>query len=224
MKILSGLITFLLIGCASQPVNLDITAVEKNLWFASGQDAIERRLAQKIKVNAAKNVILFIGDGMGVSTVTAARIFDGQTKKGLGEENILSFEAFPNLALVKTYNANQQVPDSAGTASAMHTGVKTRAGVLGISGEARRGNCKEALVHVVPTLGELIKGQGKALGIVTTARLTHATPAAVYAHTPERDWEADIDLSSVAKQGGCHSIARQFVDFKGGVDVAFGGG
>ena len=70
----------------------------------------------------------------------------------------------------------------------------------------------------------MAKKKGKAVGIVTTARLTHATPAAVYAHTSERDWEAEADLSSEAKQDGCHSIARQFVDFKGGIDVAFGGG
>ncbi len=70
----------------------------------------------------AKNVILFIGDGMGVATVTAARIFDGQSRGLPGEEHLLPFERFPNVALVKTYNSNQQVPDSAGTATAMLTG------------------------------------------------------------------------------------------------------
>src|SRR5690606_23312450 len=80
----------------------------------------------------ARNVILFIGDGMGVSTITAARIYDGQSRGESGEENRLAFERFPRVALVKTYNTNQQVPDSAGTASAINTGVKTRAGVIGI--------------------------------------------------------------------------------------------
>ena len=73
----------------------------------------------------AKNVILFIGDGMGVSTVTAARIYAGQKLGQSGEEYVLPFETFEHLALVKTYNANAQVPDSAGTASAMNTGAKT---------------------------------------------------------------------------------------------------
>jgi len=54
----------------------------------------------------AKNVIIFIGDGMGVSTVTAARIFDGQSKGLKGEEHALAFEDFENLALIKTYNTN----------------------------------------------------------------------------------------------------------------------
>ena len=64
----------------------------------------------------AKNVILFIGDGMGVSTVTAARIYAGQKLGQTGEEYVLPFETFDNVALVKTYNVDAQVPDSAGTA------------------------------------------------------------------------------------------------------------
>jgi alkaline phosphatase len=64
---------------------------------------------------AARNVILFIGDGMGVSTVTAMRILDGQEKGLSGEENVLSFERFPHVALSKTYETNQQVGESAGT-------------------------------------------------------------------------------------------------------------
>lgn len=60
--------------------------------------------------NKAKNVILFIGDGMGVSTVTAVRILDGQLKGMLGEENVLSFETFPYIALSKTYNTNNRFP------------------------------------------------------------------------------------------------------------------
>ena len=68
---------------------------------------------------------MFIGDGMGISTITAARIFDGQSKGMNGEGNKLSFEEFPNVSLVKTYNLDSQVADSAGTASAMNTGMKT---------------------------------------------------------------------------------------------------
>ena len=65
----------------------------------------------------AKNVILFVGDGMGIVTLTTARIFEGQSIEGNqgGEEHELYFENFPHTALVKTYNTNSQVPDSAGT-------------------------------------------------------------------------------------------------------------
>ena len=88
--------------------------------------------------NVARNVILFIGDGMGVSTVTAARIFDGQSLGLSGEEHSLIFETFPHVALVKTYNTNQQVPDSAGTVTAIMSGMKTRAGVIDIGPESHR--------------------------------------------------------------------------------------
>ena len=58
-----------------------------------------------------KNIIVFIGDGMGVSTITAGRIFDGQSKGKKGEEHELAFDSFENVALIKTYNTNAQVPD-----------------------------------------------------------------------------------------------------------------
>lgn len=170
----------------------------------------------------AKNVILFIGDGMGISTITAARIYDGQKRGETGEENQLSFEKFPNVALVKTYNTNAQVPDSAGTASAINTGVKTRIGVLGIGPEATRGVCSEALAHQLPTLGEEAKARGLAVGIVTTTRITHATPAAVYAHIPDRDWESDSAIPASQQGQGCKDIALQLAEAK--FDLALGGG
>ncbi len=170
----------------------------------------------------AKNVILFIGDGMGISTVTAARIYDGQSRGEPGEENLLSFESFPNVALVKTYNTNQQVPDSAGTASAIMTGVKTRAGVIGVGPAARRGDCAEAQANILPDAAERLTTHGKAVGIVSTARLTHATPAAVYGHLPERNWEADSNIPESERAAGCRDFATQLMDFP--FDVALGGG
>ncbi|TAD74237.1 MAG: alkaline phosphatase [Sphingomonadales bacterium] len=169
----------------------------------------------------AKNVILFIGDGMGISTITAARIYEAQKRGETGEENQLSFERFPNVALVKTYNTNAQVPDSAGTATAMHSGVKTRIGVLGIGPDAEKGVCKDALAHPLPLLGEEVKRRGLALGIVTTTRLTHATPASVYSRSADRDWEADTNIPA-DQQGGCKDIALQLAE--GRFDVALGGG
>ena len=170
----------------------------------------------------AKNVILFIGDGMGVSTVTAARIYDGQSRGETGEENFLSFERLPATALVKTYNTNQQVSDSAGTATAMTTGVKTRAGVINVGPQAARGDCAQGQAHVLRTIGEELAERGKAIGIVSTARLTHATPAAVYGHTPERNWESDSDIPDAQTEAGCTDLARQMLDFP--FDAALGGG
>jgi alkaline phosphatase len=170
----------------------------------------------------AKNVILFIGDGMGISTITAARIYDGQKRGETGEENTLSFEKFPNVALVKTYNTNAQVPDSAGTATAMHSGLKTRIGVLGIGPEAEKGVCRDALAHPLPLLGEEVKQRGLALGIVTTTRLTHATPASVFSRSADRDWESDTNIPASQQGQGCKDIALQLAEAN--FDVALGGG
>ncbi|HSF13310.1 MAG TPA: alkaline phosphatase [Erythrobacter sp.] len=169
----------------------------------------------------AKNVILFIGDGMGISTITAARIYEAQKRGETGEENQLSFEKFEHLALVKTYNTNAQVPDSAGTATAMHSGVKTRIGVLGIGPDAEKGVCKDAIAHPLPLLGEEVKARGLALGIVTTTRLTHATPASVYSRSADRDWESDTNIPADQQQG-CKDIALQLAEAS--FDVALGGG
>lgn len=170
----------------------------------------------------AKNVILFIGDGMGISTITAARIYAGQKQGMTGEEYVLPFEKFDNVALVKTYNTNAQVPDSAGTATAMHSGSKTRIGVLGIGPEARRGSCADALANPLPLLGEEVKERGLALGIVSTARITHATPASVYARSADRDWEAFIGTAIDSDFSQCRDIATQLVESE--FDVALGGG
>ena len=175
---------------------------------------------------AARNVILFIGDGMGISTVTAIRILDGQQKGMPGEENVLSFERFPHVALAKTYEINQQVGESAGTATAMMTGQKTNAGLIGIGSQAQRKDCESSRQHHLPSVLELAESIGKSTGVVTTTRLTHATPAATYAHVPERDWENDTDLTDEARQHGCTDIAAQLIEFPygDGIEVALGGG
>ncbi len=197
---------------------------DEDPYWRLGREQIAARLAATPLARPARNVILFIGDGMGVSTVTAMRIYTGQLRGGSGEEYVLPFERFPYTALVKTYNIDAQVPDSAGTASAIYTGIKTDIGVLSIAPGAPRGDC--ARMRAVPTILEELEDRGFATGIVTTTRLTHATPAAAYAHVPDRDWEADADMPPSAHGAGCRDIAAQFVDFPhgDGIDVALGGG
>lgn len=170
----------------------------------------------------AKNVILFIGDGMGISTITAARIYAGQKLGKQGEEHVLPFDAFQNVALVKTYNTNAQTPDSAGTATAMHSGVKTKIGMLGIGPEAISGDCASGTGRELPLLGEEVTRRGLALGIVSTARITHATPASVYARSVDRNWEADIGVPEGQRGQMCRDIALQLAEAD--FDVALGGG
>jgi alkaline phosphatase len=208
------------------PAALNAAGLSPAQWFSAGEAAAQQAAALRPNRHTARNLILFIGDGMGVSTVTAARILAGQQRGEPGEENLLSFEHFPYVALSKTYNTNQQTPDSAGTMSAIMTGEKTRAGVIAVDSTARRNDCEAARGHTLRTLLELAEQQGRSTGIVTTTRLTHATPAATYAHTPERHWEGDSLMPPEALAAGCQDIAAQLIDFPygDGPEVAMGGG
>jgi alkaline phosphatase len=192
-------------------------------WFRDGAAQAASRGAMH---GRAKNVIVFLGDGMSLTTVAAARILEGQRKGGPGENNRLAWETFPATALSKTYNTDSQTPDSAGTMSAIATGVKTRAGVLSIGQSAARKDCAGALAAPMLTLWELASSSDMATGVVTTARVTHATPGATFTHSPERNWENDTELSEEAKAAGCIDIARQLVEtpYAQGFDVLMGGG
>jgi alkaline phosphatase len=188
-------------------------------YYQQGQATLAERLAIRPLDQRARNVILFIADGNGVASNTAIRIADGQRRGEPGEENVLTYEAFPHLALSKTYNTDAQIPDSAGAATAMLSGVKTGKGVIGLGPRAVRGDCGSALANPVVSLAELADARGMATGVVTTARLTHATPAAFYAHSANRDWEIG---ASVPPGAHCMDIARQLVGFP--FEVAMGGG
>ena len=237
---------------SSQQLETSLT----NPWFQQGQQDIEAAKAAWAEVTGtvapvtqsgslqaaiadargkAKNVILFVGDGMGVSTVTAARILDGQNQGKPGEEHQLSFERFPFAGLAKTYNVDAQVPDSAGTMTAMVSGVKTDVGVLGVDEDVSRGDCGSATGNELMTLTELAELAGKATGVVSTARITHATPAATYAKSADRNWEDISDMPPEAVTDGCQDIADQLVNFEAnleartgadidGLDVVMGGG
>ncbi|KAK7500626.1 hypothetical protein BaRGS_00008201, partial [Batillaria attramentaria] len=162
---------------------------------------------------------------MGVSTVTAARIYKGQRNGQPGEETKFNFEQFPHVALSKTYNTDRQTPDSAGTGTAFLGGVKSSYGTLGVDSRVTRGDCAmmdDDSVHVTNIFDWSIAAN-KSTGIVTTSRITHATPAAAYAKTPERYWEADYDMVGVADK--CvKDIAQQLVANALDIQVLMGGG
>lgn len=193
-------------------------------WQRARAEA-EARIAGLIRPQRARNVILFVADGMSVDTITAARIHDGQMRGMLGAENLLSFENFPASAFVRTYNTDAQVADSASTATALLTGLKTRTGVISLAADQFLDSC--AADAVLPaTLAELAEYRGLATGVVSTARITHATPATAYAHTPARGWENDSELPDAAIEAGCRDIAAQLLDFDAGngLEVVLGGG
>lgn len=198
-------------------------AQKDNQWYKDAQAALKARMAIQPITGTAKNVILLIADGNGVGTNYATRIFQGQTMGKLGEEHVLAQDALPYVSLVKTYNTNAQTPDSAGTGTAMHTGVKTKAGVLGVDETLARGDCAAVEAAFVTNAVEAFSGMGKQIGIISTARLTHATPASAYAHSADRNWEADSNVPEGCDQ---KDIATQLIDVMkaGDVDLALGGG
>lgn len=201
-------------------------AQTQNEWYVQSQATLQEMLALEPDMNEAKNVIIFIADGADPVSITATRILAGQQKGLDGEDNVLVYEAFPNVALVKTYTTDAQVADSAPTATAWNTGVKTNNGVIGVNDSVTYDDCASQEGNEVTTIFELAELAGMSTGTVSTARLTHATPAANYAHTASRDWEADSDLSEEAVANGCTDIAAQLLDFSygDGLEVALGGG
>ncbi len=120
-----------------------------------------------------RNIILMIGDGMGVSHVTAARTYKGT----------LELEKFKNLGLVLTHPGRKNyVIESAEAATAFSTGVKSFSGAIGVGSDSSR----------VETVLERAKKRGKKTGIVVVCSITHATPAAFLAHVPSRKMELEI--------------------------------
>jgi len=195
-------------------------------YYKQADQALNTILQRQKNTNRAKNVILFVGDGMGFSTVTATRIFEGQQRGVDGESNVLAWEAFPYLAASKTYSHDAQITDSAPSAVAMTTGVKTINDLMGLDHTAKLDSCEDQKTKHVTTLWEMAETIGMATGAVTTARITHATPGATYAHIANRDWEADANMPPEAISAGCTDIARQLVEMKfgDGLEVAMGGG
>lgn len=207
--------------------NNDILNNTNNDWYVDSAYKVEKAEASVEEIiaekGAAKNIILFVGDGMGVSTVTAARILDGQNKGMLGEENELSFDKFPFAGLAKTYNVDAQTPDSAGTMTAMMSGVKTDVGVIGVSEAVERQDCSTVDGTELVTALELAEMVGKSTGVISTARITHATPAATYAKSADRNWEDISDMNQEDIDEGCKDIADQLVNFESNLEARFVG-
>ena len=175
----------------------------------------------------AKNIIFFLGDGMGPVTKTAARIYQYK------EDGSLTMDTLPYTARIKTYSLDGQTTDSAPSMAAYMTGVKTRNEVLGMDGDtlaqpyapttlsgvgSAQNNCPATGNGAASTtLLELAIAKGKATGAVTTARLTHATPGATYAHVCHRNAEYEIARQAVPAGAGFNAKLGT------GVDVMMGG-
>ncbi|NXC96393.1 PPBI phosphatase, partial [Certhia familiaris] len=192
-----------------------------SFWNKQAAAAINASLKIQPTIREAKNLILFLGDGFGIPTITATRILKGQQQGKLGPETPLALDAFPYVALSKTYNVDRQVPDSAGTATAYLCGVKGNYQTVGLSAAARHNQCNTTAGNEVISVLERARKAGKAVGIVTTTRVQHASPSGTYAHVVNRDWYSDADMPEDAQD--CKDIAWQLVH-NVDINVILGGG
>uniref|UniRef100_A0AAX7SPN8 Alkaline phosphatase n=1 Tax=Astatotilapia calliptera TaxID=8154 RepID=A0AAX7SPN8_ASTCA len=184
---------------------------------------LQAALDRKLNTNVAKNILFFLGDGMGLTTLTAARILKGQLENQPGEETVMTMDTFPNVGLAKTYSVDFQVADSAATATAYLCGVKTNLNIVGVNAAGRNGVCRTQKGNEVTSILKWAKDAGKSVGIVTTTRVQHATPAGSYAHSASRTWYSDADMPDSAKTDGCTDISFQLIN-NTDIDVIIGGG
>ncbi|XP_044728753.1 membrane-bound alkaline phosphatase-like [Chrysoperla carnea] len=200
-----------------------------DFWRTRAQVTVREHLYKRINKKRAKNVIMFLGDGMSIPTLGAARIYQGQLNGESGEQSHLFFENFPYTGLSQTYCVNAQVADSACSATAYLCGVKANEGTMGVTAAVKRKDCKaqsDPNNHVT-SIAQWALDAGKAAGIVTTTRVTHASPGGTYAHTANRDWECDTDIIKDKQDPSiCPDIATQLITSSPGkhYKVILGGG
>lgn len=118
-------------------------------------------------------IILMIGDGMGLTQITAGMLMN---------DNYLNLEEFPYIGLIKTRSSDNIITDSAAGATAFSAGVKTYNGAIGVDSDE----------NPVPTILELAAERGYSTGLVATSSITHATPASFFAHQPSRSMNEAI--------------------------------
>ncbi|NXA51102.1 PPBI phosphatase, partial [Nothocercus julius] len=202
-----------------------LTVEEENpsFWNNQAAEAIEASFQLQPRLVQAKNLIIFLGDGFGVPSLTATRILKAQQQGKLGPETPLFMDSFPYVALSKTYTVDRQVPDSAGTATAYLCGVKGNYKTIGVSAAARYQQCNTTAGNEVISVLQRARKAGKAVGIVTTSRVQHASPAGAYAHVVDRNWYADASMPAEALAQGCKDIAWQLVH-NVDINVIMGGG
>ncbi|XP_053676946.1 membrane-bound alkaline phosphatase-like [Anopheles nili] len=196
--------------------------LDTDYWLEQGQQTLAKKLAEQHNMNHAKNVIFFIGDGMSSQTVAATRMYLGN------EANSLSFEHFKDLGSVRTYCVNRQVSDSSCTATAFLSGVKINYGMVNVAASVPRYTCEyDRNATDFEGLLKWAQDAGKSTGIITTTKITHATPAGAYASSANRYWENDVEV----RAGDCDpdrvdDIAEQLVekDMAKRFNVVLGGG
>ncbi len=205
----------LIIGCAAAAMLMGSTAVA--VASRNSEDRTQQ-VRQSIDGGTAKNVIMFLGDGMGDSEITIARNY------AVGAAGRLSMDSLPLTGEYTTYAVQKgtrstpdYVTDSAASGTGWATGRKTYNNAVSVD---------PVTLRPLRTLLEKAQAAGYKTGNVTTAELTDATPAVLDSHVSARSCQGPADMSACPAEtkqaGGLGSIAEQTVDHN--VDVLLGGG
>lgn len=131
----------------------------------------------------AKYVFYFIGDGMGVNQVNATEMYLAEQEGRIGVKPLL-FTSFPVASMATTYSVTNSVTDSSAGGTALATGAKTYNGAIGVDADK----------NPLKSVAERAKKSGRRVGVSTSVSVDHATPAAFYAHQPNRSWYYEIAL------------------------------
>lgn len=161
MKIISTLFlfAFLVLACGSQQA---VISSEEDL----------SQSAENIK-KYPKNIILLIGDGMGLSEISAGLYYNDAPS---------NFERFQTIGLIKTSSSSDLITDSAAGATAFSAGIKTYNGAIGVDKDQ----------NPAETIVEIVSKKGLATGLVATSSVVHATPGSFYAHQKKRKFYENI--------------------------------
>jgi alkaline phosphatase len=200
MKSVITSLVFLMVITGSLSAQEDYKKINERLVFENAdfydvKEYSEKELRFKRK---PKNIILMIGDGMGV-----AHVFAGIT----ANKGVLHLSNMKHIGFSKTQSADQYVTDSAAGGTAISTGKKTNNGAIGVD---EHGNPAETIL-------EIAERNEKATGLVSTSAITHATPASFIAHQPKRSMYEEIAADFLKTEidvfiGGGHDFFTQRQD------------
>ncbi|MCP3026563.1 alkaline phosphatase [Halobacillus sp. A5] len=160
------------IGLTSEKSPISITADEKK------ESSIE------VDKKSPENVIVMVGDGLGVGQMEIARLLES------GKTGDLYMESLENVGMMRTYSDDNSVTDSGAAGTALATGEKTYNGAIGVDSEGEE----------VDSILDLYQNQGKKVGVISTNTVTDATPAAYTASVADRDGQDEIARQMLEQQ------------------------
>ncbi|OEH93092.1 alkaline phosphatase [Bacillus solimangrovi] len=162
---------------------------------AEKNNSTEMKIAVKNEITKPKYVFLFIGDGMGMPQRSLTEYYKNAV---IGDKNILSMHTLPVAADISTHSSNTLITDSGAAATSLSSGYKTYNGAIGMEDDKT----------IKPTIIEALEKEGFQTGLITSTRMTHATPASFASHEDSRS--------------KANEIAKDY--FESGVDFFAGGG